>query len=105
MIKSQGYRMSPEEIEDLIIGSGLVSEAVAFGIPDPDLGAQVVVAVSLKDGANGNHSEAAEKIREHCVTYGPPYMVPKEILVQDELPKTGSGKVDRKTISNAYTAG
>ncbi len=103
MIKSQGYRMSPEEIEDLIIGSGLVSEAVAFGIPDPNLGAQVVVAVSLKDG--DDKGKAAEKIREHCVTYGPPYMVPKEILVQDELPKTGSGKVDRKTISNAYTAG
>jgi acyl-coenzyme A synthetase/AMP-(fatty) acid ligase len=29
-------------------------------------------------------------------------MVPKEILIQDELPKTGSGKIDRKGISNAY---
>ncbi|HZY65376.1 MAG TPA: AMP-binding protein [Rubrobacteraceae bacterium] len=105
MIKSQGYRMSPEEIEDLIIGSGYVSEAVAFGVPDPDVGAQVIVAVSLKDGVNGDRNEAAEKIREHCVKNGPPYMVPKEIVVQDELPKTGSGKVDRKTVSNAYTAG
>lgn len=103
LIKSQGYRMSPEEIEDLIIGSGYVNEAVAFGIPDPNLGAQVVTVVSLKDGGSGE--EAAEKIREHCVKNGPPYMVPKEILIQDELPKTGSGKVDRKTISNAYTAG
>ncbi len=105
MIKSQGYRMSPEEIEDLIVDSGLVSEAVAFGIPDPDVGAHVVVVVSLKDGANDDAYEMAEKIREHCVTYGPPYMVPKEIVIQDELPKTGSGKVDRKTVSNAYTAG
>lgn len=102
MIKSQGYRMSPEEIEDLIIGSGYVNEAVAFGTPDPDLGAQVVAVVSLKDG---DSEEAIEKIREHCIKNGPPYMVPKEILVQKELPKTGSGKVDRKTISNAYSAG
>ena len=104
MIKSQGYRMSPEEIEDLIVDSGFVSEAVAFGIPDPDVGAQIIVVVSLKDGANGD-GEAAEKIREHCIKNGPPYMVPKEIVIQDELPKTGSGKVDRKTVSNAYTAG
>ena len=102
MIKSQGYRMSPEEIEDLIIGSGHVSEACAFGVPDPNLGAQVVAVISLKDGGS---DEAIEKIREYCIKNGPPYMVPKEILVQDELPKTGSGKVDRKTISNAYTTG
>lgn len=105
MIKSQGYRMSPEEIEDLIIGSGLVSEAVAFGVPDPNVGAQIIVAVSLKDGTNGDSEEAAERIREHCINNGPPYMVPKEILIQDELPKTSSGKVDRKTVSNAYTTG
>ena len=104
MIKSQGYRMSPEEIEDLLIGSGLVSEAVTFGVPDPDVGAQVIAVVSLKDGANSD-GEAAEKIREHCIKNGPPYMVPKEIVIQDELPKTGSGKVDRKTVSNAYTTG
>jgi acyl-coenzyme A synthetase/AMP-(fatty) acid ligase len=32
-------------------------------------------------------------------------MVPKEIFVLDELPKTGSGKIDRKGISNAYADG
>lgn len=101
MIKSQGYRMSPEEIESLIIGSGVVSEACAFGVPDPDLGQQVIAAVSLKNGGE----EQVETIRQYCINNGPPYMVPKEILVQDELPKTGSGKIDRKTISGAYTEG
>jgi acyl-coenzyme A synthetase/AMP-(fatty) acid ligase len=36
---------------------------------------------------------------------GPPYMVPREIFVQDELPKSGTGKIDRKSISNAYSNG
>ena len=44
-------------------------------------------------------------VREHVIENGPPYMVPKEILVKDELPKTGSGKIDRKGISNAYSNG
>jgi acyl-CoA ligase (AMP-forming) (exosortase A-associated) len=99
MIKSQGYRMSPEEIENLLIGSGHVHEACAFGIPDPDLGHQVVAVVSLKSNGEG----VIDEIREYAVKNGPPYMVPKEILVQDELRKTGSGKIDRKGISNAYT--
>lgn len=102
MIKSQGYRMSPEEIEDLIISSGVVREACAFGVEDPDVGQQVMAAVSLKDGGD---EDARESIRQHCVQNGPPYMVPKQIHIQDDLPKTGSGKIDRKAIQNAYTEG
>ncbi len=102
MIKSQGYRMSPEEIEDLIIGSGVVREACAFGVEDPNVGQQVMAAISLKDGEG---DDSIESIRQHCVQNGPPYMVPKQIHLQDELPKTGSGKIDRKAIQNAYTEG
>ncbi|HLL57090.1 MAG TPA: hypothetical protein VK359_04115, partial [Rubrobacteraceae bacterium] len=59
---------------------------------------QVVAVVSLKSDGEG----VIDEIREYAVKNGPPYMVPKEILIQDELPKTGSGKIDRKGISNAY---
>jgi acyl-CoA synthetase (AMP-forming)/AMP-acid ligase II len=99
MIKSQGYRLSPEEVENLLIGSGHVREACTFGIPDPDLGHQVMAVISLKDGRD---ESAVEEIREYVINNGPPYMVPKEIFVRDELPKTGSGKIDRKGISNAF---
>jgi acyl-CoA ligase (AMP-forming) (exosortase A-associated) len=102
MIKSQGYRLSPEEVENLLIGSGLVHEACAFGVPDPEMGHLVMAAVSLKDGTDNG---AVDKIREHVIKNGPPYMVPKGIFVLDELPKTGSGKIDRKGISNAYSDG
>ena len=99
MIKSQGYRLSPEEVENLLIGSGFVHEACAFGVEDPEVGQLVMAVVSLRDGSENG---AVEKIREHVLKNGPPYMVPKEIFVLDELPKTGSGKIDRKGISNAY---
>ena len=99
MIKSQGYRMSPEEIENVLISTGMVREACAFGVPDPDLGHQVMAVVSLKEDGE---EDAVESIREYVIKNAPPYMVPKEIMVQDELPKTSSGKIDRKGISNAY---
>jgi acyl-CoA synthetase (AMP-forming)/AMP-acid ligase II len=99
MIKTQGYRLSPEEVEGLLVGSGKVREACAFGVPNPDLGHQVYAVVSLKDGGDESSVEA---IREYVVKNAPPYMVPREIFVQDELPKTGSGKIDRKGISDAY---
>lgn len=100
MIKSQGYRMSPEEIENLLISSGRVHEACAFGVPNPDVGHDVVAVVSLKGEEDGD--EAVQTIRQYAVNNAPAYMVPREILVQDELPKTPSGKIDRKGISNAY---
>jgi acyl-CoA ligase (AMP-forming) (exosortase A-associated) len=103
MIKSQGYRLSPEEVENLLIGSGLVHEACAFGAEDPEVGQIVMAVVSFKDGAT--LEDAVERVREHVIKNGPPYMVPKEIFVLDELPKTGSGKIDRKGISNAYAIG
>jgi acyl-coenzyme A synthetase/AMP-(fatty) acid ligase len=46
-----------------------------------------------------------DRVREYVIENGPPYMVPREILVKDELPKTASGKIDRKGISNAYSNG
>lgn len=102
MIKTQGYRLSPEEVEDLLIRSGYVDEACAFGIPDPDVGHRVVAVVSLK---NGNSEEAIGTIRQYCVQNGPPYMVPGTIHLWSELPKNSNGKVDRKKISDAYATG
>ncbi len=99
MIKNQGYRLSPEEVENLLLGSGLVHEACAFGVENPAVGQDVIAVISLRDGRDG----ALDSVREHAVNNGPPYMIPKEILVWDELPKTGSGKIDRKGISSAYS--
>jgi acyl-CoA ligase (AMP-forming) (exosortase A-associated) len=102
MIKNQGYRLSPEEVENLLLGSGLVHEACAFGVENPAVGQDVIAVISLRNGAEEG---ALDRIRGHVVENGPPYMVPKEILIRDELPKTGSGKIDRKGISSAYSNG
>ncbi len=99
MIKTQGYRLSPEEVEGLLVGTGIVREACAFGVPDPELGQQVFAVVSLRDRAADG---ILETIREYCIKNGPPYMVPKEIFIEDEMPKTPSGKIDRQAVRNAY---
>jgi acyl-coenzyme A synthetase/AMP-(fatty) acid ligase len=64
----------------------------------------VMAVVSLRNG-EVPEEETVEQVREYVIRNGPPYMVPKEIFVRDELPKTGSGKIDRKGISSAYANG
>src|ERR671918_692331 len=102
MIKNQGYRLSPEEVENLLLGSGFVHEACAFGVENPAVGQDVIAVISLR---NGREEGAVDRVREYAINNGPPYMIPKEILVKAELPKTGSGKIDRKGISSAYSNG
>jgi len=103
MIKSGGFRISPEEVENLLIASGAVHEACALGVDDPDgvVGQVVLAVVSLRDGPPG---DAVQAIRDHMVANAPAYMVPREIVVVSELPKTPSGKIDRPEIRRVHAA-
>jgi acyl-CoA ligase (AMP-forming) (exosortase A-associated) len=101
MIKVQGYRLSPEEVENLLVATGEVNEACAFGLPDESAGERVVAVVSFKDSAeNGD----VDYLREYCAANAPQYMIPRHILVHDgDLPKGPSGKIDRKQIEEIYS--
>lgn len=102
MIKSQGNRMSPEEIENLLIASGLVREACAFGEADEEMGQRIVAVVSLNGGGT---EQTVQSIRQYAMKNAPAYMVPSRIVVLDELPMTPSGKIDRPTVRDAYADG
>jgi acyl-coenzyme A synthetase/AMP-(fatty) acid ligase len=104
MIKSGGFRISPEEVENILIASGLVHEACAFGAPDPDevVGQVVIAVVPLREGAR---AAAVDRIRDHVVENAPSYMVPREIVVVEELPKGATGKIDRPAVARAYLEG
>ena len=96
MIKVSGVRVSPSEVEEVLIDSGLVAEAVAYGVADELLG-QVVHAAVVGDGP----VDRAALLR-HCRARLPGYLVPREIRVWDgELPRTGNGKPDRPAIASA----
>jgi acyl-CoA ligase (AMP-forming) (exosortase A-associated) len=101
LIKSQGYRVSPEEVEDLLLGCGIVREACAFGLPDPEAGMRIAAVVSLHEHRDG----VVDDIRSYCFKHGPPYLVPQLIQTVEELPKTVSGKIDRKAVRDAFSMG
>lgn len=93
MIKTSGFRVSPDEIEDLVCRSGIVGDAVAFGRDDDELGQVVHVAVSPLAG----FEEAA--LMTHCRRAMPHYMVPRAIHVWHEpMPRTSSGKLARPDV-------
>jgi acyl-CoA ligase (AMP-forming) (exosortase A-associated) len=91
MIKTSGNRVSPTEIEEAAIASGLVAEAVALGVPDARLGETIALVVR---GAREN--EAA--LRGHLKRELPTFMQPAAILFCDELPRNPNGKLDRDRL-------
>ena len=95
MIKTSGYRVSPSEVEEVVYGTGLVRDAVALGVDDPDLGQYILVAVSPAVGA-AEVDEAA--LLAELKRQLPLYMRPKKILVRPELPRSPNGKFDRNRL-------
>jgi len=88
MIKSAGNRISPQEIEDVAVASGLVVEAVALGMPDPQLGQKIVLAVRGPD-------EQTVALQDHLRRTLPTFMQPREIHWLERFPLNPNGKVDR----------
>jgi acyl-CoA ligase (AMP-forming) (exosortase A-associated) len=90
MIKSSGFRISPNEVEEILFQSGKLRGAAVIGIPDEVLGQVIKAFVVAKDGEQLD----TEALRTMCGEKMPRYMVPKFIEVISEMPKTSSGKVD-----------
>ena len=97
-IKTQGYRVSPLEIEELLYGTGKVHEAAAFGKKDELLGQRIVAICSLREGS----TVSAEELRQLVSSRAPAHLVPQELHIVAELPKNANGKTDRSLLRGQY---
>lgn len=97
VIKSSGYRIGPFEVESALIEHPAVLECAITGVPDPDRGQVVKATVMLAKGYVP--SEALKKeLQNHVKHATAPYKYPRIIEFVDELPKTISGKIQRKKL-------
>ncbi len=91
MIKTGANRISPKEIEEVIMELDGVEEAVVVGVPDELLGQVIKAVVVPRPGVKIE----IKQIRAHCWKHLAMYKVPKFIDFVAELPKTASGKIQR----------
>lgn len=95
MIKTSGYRVSPTEIEDAAYATGLVTEAVALGIPDQRLGQTIALVI---DGGSRDAENLTATLRKELRRQLPRFMLPRSIEVLPGLPRGANGKFDRQRI-------
>lgn len=91
IINRGGEKISPLEVDGVLLDHPAIGQVVTFAIPHPKLGEEVAAAVVLSEG-----SEATEQdIRSFAATRMADFKVPRKVIIMDEIPKGATGKMQR----------
>jgi L-proline---[L-prolyl-carrier protein] ligase len=96
-VKTRGYRVELGEIECALQAHAAVDEVVVVALPDEEVTNRLKAVVVLKAGAAADEAE----LKRHCARTLPRYMVPESVEFRSQLPRTSSGKVDRRALTGA----
>lgn len=97
IIKSRGEKVAPREVEDVLHEYEGVREAAVVGVPDRLLGEAVHAHVAPNPGA----ALDPKALQRHCAGLLESHMIPQRVVIHDELPRIGSGKIDRRKLAGS----
>lgn len=96
LINRGGEKISPREIDEVLLTHPAVAEAVCFGVPHSTWGEEVAAAVVLRDAAT--ESELLSYCRERLSDF----KRPKQIHITEAIPRTATGKIQRRVVAEAF---
>ena len=91
IINRGGEKISPREIDEILMDHPAVGQVVCFGIPHDKLGEEVGAAVVLREGVAATEKD----LRDYVATRVADFKVPRKILLLEEIPKGATGKLQR----------
>jgi oxalate---CoA ligase len=91
IINRGGEKISPREVDEILMDHPAVAQVVCFGMPHAKLGEEVAAVVVLREGQGATERELAAFVAARAADY----KVPKKILFMDEIPKGATGKLQR----------
>ena len=99
MINRGGEKISPREIDEVLLGHPAIAEAVAFGQSHPTWGEEVAAAVTLKEGASAKEADILAFCKERMADF----KRPKQIFITEAIPRTATGKIQRRVVAQAFS--
>jgi acyl-CoA synthetase (AMP-forming)/AMP-acid ligase II len=93
LINRGGEKISPLEIDDVLLRHPAVAEALAFAVPHKTLGEDIHAALVLKAPAT------ERELREHCAALLADFKVPRAFHILEQLPRGATGKPQRITMA------
>jgi len=97
LINRGGEKISPREIDEILLAHPAVAEAVCFGVPHATWGEEVAAAVVVREPVS------EEDLLAYCRERLADYKAPKKIHVTDAIPRTATGKIQRGVVAKAYS--
>ena len=91
IINRGGEKISPREVDEILMDHPAVAQVVCFGMPHPKLGEEVAAAVVLREGQTASERDLQDFVSQRAADF----KVPKRILLMDEIPKGATGKLQR----------
>ncbi|MDO9316396.1 MAG: acyl--CoA ligase [Burkholderiaceae bacterium] len=91
IINRGGEKISPREVDEILMDHPAVAQVVCFGMPHPRLGEDVAAVVVLKEGASASERDIQNFVSQRIADH----KVPRKILFMDEIPKGATGKLQR----------
>jgi acyl-CoA synthetase (AMP-forming)/AMP-acid ligase II len=98
LINRGGEKISPLEIDAVLLSHPSVSEAVCFGIQDPKYGEVVGAVVVPKKGRNITEAEIITFVKSKVASF----KVPVKVFIADQLPRTATGKIQRRLVAKHF---
>ncbi len=99
MLKVRGFQVAPAEIEAVLLGHPDVADCAVFGVPDLGAGEVPVAAVQAAPGARPDPAALQRRVADALAGY----KRLAAVVVVDQIPRTPSGKVLRRTLRDAWT--
>jgi acyl-CoA synthetase (AMP-forming)/AMP-acid ligase II len=96
LIISGGENVYPAEVEAVLRAYPAIREVCVVGLPHPEWGQQVVAAIV----ADSPDVAIEADLVSYCRTHLAGYKQPRQFVFVDEIPQTGSGKIQRSVVAN-----
>lgn len=100
LINRGGEKISPFEVDAVLLSHPAVAQAVAFAVPDEKYGEEVNAAVVPVEGVSVMEEDVISTCKKNLAAF----KVPKRVFVTDSLPKTASGKIQRRVMAEHFGA-
>jgi acyl-CoA synthetase (AMP-forming)/AMP-acid ligase II len=99
LINRGGEKISPREIDEVLLTHPAIAEAVCFGVPHGTWGEEVEAAVVLREGETASAADVLAFCKERLADF----KRPKQIHITQAIPRTATGKIQRGAVAKAYS--
>ena len=101
IINRGGEKISPREVDEVLMDHPAVQQVVTFAMPHPKLGEEVAAAVVLREGAEAGPGD----VRDFAAARLAGFKVPRKVVILDEIPKGPTGKLRRIGLADRLGLG